>query len=121
MPHKNRVIRKKYQKQWYQTHKQETMEINRGKRAWIKFVLDFIRDFPCQDCGRKFPPECMDFDHLENKQFIISHEIRRRGSVDAVIEELMKCDLICSNCHRIRTQWRKRHACNRTTSSSTKN
>jgi hypothetical protein len=57
----------------------------------------------CLDCGNIFPQCCYDFDHripLE-KSFTIS------GKMGKPLSELMiesdKCDLVCANCHRIRT------------------
>jgi ADP-ribose pyrophosphatase YjhB (NUDIX family) len=58
---------------------------------------------PCQDCGVKYPYYVMDFDHRENKKFIISTAYLRRG-INIIFEEIKKCDLVCSNCHRQRTQ-----------------
>jgi hypothetical protein len=61
-----------------------------------------LKDVPCADCGGRFPPECMDFDHTENnKSFNIAPN--RNVSWDRVLTEIAKCDIICANCHRIRT------------------
>lgn len=69
---------------------------------------DKIKDVPCVDCGGKFPPECMDFDHLPGfiKSFKISAEINRTWS--KIEAEIAKCEIVCSNCHRIRTKLRKK-------------
>jgi hypothetical protein len=55
------------------------------------------------DCGGTFPPECMDFDHRpgEKKLFGIGQGLRRK--LEALLAEIAKCDLVCANCHRIRT------------------
>lgn len=61
------------------------------------------------DCGRSYPPICMDFDHVRGvKRADISQMLLRGGrySIGQLIEEVGKCDVICSNCHRIRTQQR---------------
>jgi hypothetical protein len=63
------------------------------------------------DCGNTFPPVCMDFDHrdADSKSFNIASRIQL--SIEKLAAEIAKCDLVCSNCHRIRTsgrQWRKR-------------
>ena len=70
-----------------------------------------LKDAPCMDCGNRFPPECMDFDHVRGvKAFEISRAAAR--TEEAVRAELAKCDLVCANCHRIRTRKRLgvRHA-----------
>lgn len=67
-----------------------------------------LKGLPCMDCGGTFPSECMDFDHRpgEAKLFTISEQITK--SMAALRAEIAKCDLVCSNCHRIRTRQRAR-------------
>lgn len=45
----------------------------------------------------------MDFDHRDrlDKKFAISESARY--SLRLMREEVTKCDLVCANCHRIRT------------------
>jgi hypothetical protein len=69
-----------------------------------------LKSRPCMDCGGTFPPVCMDFDHRPGET-----KINNVGSLCAwlnqqlILDEIAKCDLVCSNCHRIRTfQRRKR-------------
>jgi hypothetical protein len=59
---------------------------------------------PCADCKKKFPPVCMDFDHVRGvKRSGIAKMVVQTFSVEALREEIAKCDLVCANCHRIRT------------------
>ena len=69
-----------------------------------------LKTEPCLDCGGSFPPECMDFDHVRGeKEFALggANVSRSRESVD---QEIAKCDLVCANCHRIRTEARRLQA-----------
>jgi len=68
--------------------------------------LAALKDVPCMDCGGRFPPECMDFDHVRGeKEFAVgTATLRSREDVDA---EIAKCDVICANCHRTRTKKRR--------------
>lgn len=86
-----------------------------GQRA---YRADKLRKFtllklgrPCYDCGGVFSPECMDWDHLPGKEklFCIGKNLQNR-SVEAVFEEISKCQLVCSNCHRTRTIKRRQEA-----------
>lgn len=63
---------------------------------------------PCYDCGNVFPPECMDWDHRPGttKHFTIS-TVLGNAPFDSVVDEIAKCDLVCANCHRVRTQSRR--------------
>ena len=69
----------------------------------MKLIVHAYKDIPCLDCGGKFPPWVMDFAHRDpkEKKFNIGAGLRR--SLNKVLEEIMKCDVLCSNCHRIRT------------------
>jgi hypothetical protein len=61
---------------------------------------------PCLDCGGSFPPECMDFDHVRGKK--VANVGGMAGCSDETFfREVAKCDLVCANCHRIRTAERK--------------
>lgn len=57
----------------------------------------------CVDCGYKEHPEALDFDHLPGtiKEFDITHGWK--FSWEQVLEEIVKCEVVCSNCHRVRT------------------
>lgn len=61
-----------------------------------------LKAVPCADCNRRFPPYVMDFDHVRGTKQIDLSKLRRR-SMQVVREEAAKCDVVCANCHRIRT------------------
>ena len=69
---------------------------------------------PCQDCKQYYHHAAMDFDHRDpqTKKFNIG-TIRNKQSAPAVFEEIAKCDLVCSNCHRIRTFNKRQHTVRR--------
>lgn len=62
---------------------------------------------PCMDCGGRFHPCAMDFDHVRGKKLFTVGENRNRG-ISTIKEEIAKCDVVCSNCHRVRT-WSRAH------------
>lgn len=68
-----------------------------------EIVRKVKQDKPCMDCGLVFPMVCMDFDHRDPsiKEFNIASI--RAGSAERLRTEIAKCDLVCANCHRIRT------------------
>ncbi len=75
------------------------------RRLAIHLMVDDLRNHPCMDCKNKFPAVCMDFDHRpgEHKIDTISQLVRNGASMAKILAEVAKCDLVCSNCHRIRT------------------
>lgn len=67
----------------------------------MRTFIDSLKDNPCTDCNQKFPPCVMDFDHRTNKKFGIADSTCR--SKEQIMAEVEKCELVCANCHRIRT------------------
>jgi hypothetical protein len=68
--------------------------------------LNSLKGNPCLDCGTPFPPEAMDFDHLQGEK-VVRVSAMTTWSWTRVLIELSKCELVCANCHRTRTQLRK--------------
>jgi len=65
----------------------------------LREFRDQLKNKPCHDCGQKYPPYVMDFDHRENKKRLVS----KMGTFKGMLAEAAKCDVVCANCHRIRT------------------
>lgn len=86
----------------YQPYKERLAEI----KAWI----NELKTQPCVDCGNKFDPVCMDFDHREPGAKVagIAVLVNSGNDKEIIQKELEKCDLVCSNCHRVRTRNRPR-------------
>lgn len=81
----------------------------RRKRYYER--LKVIKNKPCKDCGLSFPPCVMDFDHKPGtqKRDDIASLIGRGVGWETLLQEIKKCELVCSNCHRIRTDKRRKH------------
>ena len=77
---------------------------NKERRAY----LYTLKQRPCMDCGGSFHPECMDFDHRPGtvKEFDVGTSMHRNWN--RILGETEKCDVVCANCHRMRTVQRKR-------------
>lgn len=60
----------------------------------------------CTDCGYNAHPEALDFDHIQEKSFDIAYA-KQRYSWEMIQEEIKKCEVVCANCHRIRTANRR--------------
>lgn len=62
----------------------------------------------CADCGYRDNPDALHFDHLPGfeKSFGISNQYHtRKWSI--VLAEIEKCEVVCANCHSIRTAERR--------------
>lgn len=110
MPYKDKERNREYQRKWWGNHKKLQNDRNRtlvrSKKAWID-TLKTGR--VCMDCEQVYPPYVMDFDHRDGttKVFGVSQMIAWNLSRVRILEEIAKCDLVCSNCHRIRTHRRR--------------
>lgn len=80
------------------------------KRVQRRELINNRKKQPCTDCGRKYHPVCMDFDHRDptqkartprGKPWHLSKMAVKCG-LNQLIAELGKCDVVCANCHRLR-------------------
>lgn len=108
---KNRTAHIKYCQEYY-LKRTEGLGLRRrsegGRHEGIRQFMEALKSNPCMDCGQRFPTACMDLDHRPGTQKLFNlAAVRGRALSDEVLmEEIMKCDLVCSNCHRIRTSRR---------------
>lgn len=82
-------------KQSYLDRNDKNRKIRRSK--WIEFK----RTLKCERCGENHPAT-LDFHHLDpnEKDFNLSGKAFYGYSVERIHEELSKCIILCSNCHR---------------------
>lgn len=73
--------------------------------------VNALKNNPCTDCGNTFHFVAMDFDHRDKKEKhkSISRMVNEGISVLGIQKEIDKCDLVCANCHRVRTYLRGDH------------
>lgn len=76
------------------------------REARAERLVSLKRGKPCVDCGGLFHSQAMEFDHRGGKKFGIS-EGASKHSLELVLKEVKKCDLVCANCHRVRTARRR--------------
>lgn len=62
---------------------------------------------PCTDCRLYFPYYVMQFDHINLDKNDTVSNIMRSGAVQKMLDEMAKCEIVCSNCHAERTHQRK--------------
>jgi hypothetical protein len=95
---------KKYKHEKYLLQKAMYTARNIRRRKMIKEFINAQKNQPCADCRVQYPPYVMDFDHVRGeKLFNVSAAPAIVPNLDKIREEIAKCDLVCSNCHRIRT------------------
>jgi hypothetical protein len=87
-------------------HRDGRKESQARRDQWLR---ELKANKSCTDCGQIYPPHVMQWDHLPGfvKLGEISGKLRRLDRT-LLLEELGKCELVCANCHAIRTHERLR-------------
>lgn len=68
------------------------------------YARQYLKLHPCVDCGER-DVRVLEFDHIDpkEKKFNISRWCSDGGNLKTLEKEIKKCQVRCSNCHRIRT------------------
>lgn len=102
------VKNKEDQKRWRESARGRAYKNKQTteRRLRARAAINQFKSRPCADCGGTFDPVCMDFDHRpgEEKRGNVSGLVTRNFS--RILVEIQKCDVVCANCHRIRTKVR---------------
>ena len=88
----------------YQKYRQTYLDRFKRRRDECRNFLNEIKSQPCADCGVQYPPYVMDFDHVYGEKAFNIATARRLS--DKLLSEVEKCEVVCANCHRVRTQSR---------------
>lgn len=93
---------KEYYRAWYQKNKEKRIAINAAYRRRIRERIAKIKvERGCVDCGYNASHHALDFDHLRDKEFSLG--AAQSVSWERVVKEIEKCEVVCANCHRVRT------------------
>lgn len=80
----------------------------RKRRAKRRLVGMIKTASGCQDCGYATASAALQFDHIDNnKKSDVSDLINRDYSWKVIQEEILKCEIVCANCHAVRTNTRR--------------
>ncbi len=79
--------------------RQYTQQYQQSRRLLINNIK---LQLGCSRCGYNEHPAALEFNHIRGvKLFNISQDPKR--SMKAILDEIEKCEVLCSNCHRIHT------------------
>jgi len=104
---KNKVRYKVAADKWSEANRDSMLSYYRLRGSEHRAALGVLKEGkPCLDCGGLFPPFCMEYDHVRGeKRFALGKMANHR--LEAVLDEIAKCELVCCACHRVRTNIRK--------------
>ena len=102
---KNKLCKKKY----YQDNRQKSLERSKQSRDRRKAYVNKIKESkPCSDCNKYYPYYVMQFDHIPERGAKIGsiNNLIRTAGMQKLLGEIEKCEVVCGNCHSIRTHSR---------------
>jgi hypothetical protein len=89
-------------KEYWKEHPRKKIPKEEGIVYQKKALINRFKDVPCAKCGIRYPTYVMDLHHrnpeekaTKAKTGVISLQLRE------IVKELIKCDALCANCHRI--------------------
>jgi hypothetical protein len=101
MPYKDPEKRRECRRKWYANNKSSEKEhVKKRKREIKQWFQKYKSGLKCKACGENHPA-IIDFHHTgEEKEHGISKMVAEGYSIERITEELNKCEILCSNCHR---------------------
>jgi len=105
MPIKDKKKLKSYRHKWWaslspERKREKQIKANERARKVKMWIANYKIERGCMDCGYKKHHSALDFDHVKGKKKIL---IALAKSISQAKKEIKKCEIVCSNCHRIRT------------------
>lgn len=68
-----------------------------------QFLWDYYKTHPCVDCDED-DPIVLEMDHVRGKKLgDVSKLVQNTRSLKVIEDEIAKCEVVCSNCHKRRT------------------
>ena len=111
MPTRDPVKRREYNRRYYHESSGKARISARNKankRAKVEYVRSLKAAGSCVDCGGSFPPVAMQYDHTGTDKIKSVSQLAIEGaSIERIDAEIAKCDLVCANCHAVRTAGRR--------------
>lgn len=97
-----RDCQKQYTKKHYKDNKQYYIKkSNLRTKNLRKWIREYKANLSCGRCGENHIA-CIEFHHSDPKikDLDISRVAGRGWSIERLLKEINKCEVVCSNCHR---------------------
>lgn len=116
MPYSDPKKNAEYKALWHQRNKDIRRARIKSRRSSKRQYLKEIKELnsTCPGCKVEYPWYTLDFDHLPQykKSFNLSSSGLRDKTIEEIQSEMLKCQIICSNCHRYVTEMRTKEGKN---------
>jgi len=107
-PEQWKISQEKSQKRYKENNPDKVKEMSKqsyknNKALKIVYLQKYLKEHPCIDCGNK-DLRVLEFDHCYGKKTNnISRLTYSTYTLNALQEEILKCEVRCANCHKIKT------------------
>jgi hypothetical protein len=98
----DRERKRAYDREWYEKHATQVLTRNAAqKRKLQRWYAEYKAMLKCQQCGENHPATLV-FHHRDasQKEISVAQAIHDGWNVEHILEEIAKCDVLCTNCHR---------------------
>lgn len=99
---------REYRRNWYaRNQKAAKVAVRQRKREIRSWFEEYKSRLKCERCDEAHPA-CLEFHHREpdEKEIVISKALDWGWSVERILSEIAKCDVLCANCHR-KQHWKQ--------------
>lgn len=103
---------REYQREYDARNRERLFQYHLERREQLNERIDAIKlERGCADCGYREHAVALDFDHRPGELKLASVAHMKQGSWERISREIAKCDVVCANCHRVRTLTRLKGTC----------
>lgn len=102
LAYKNKEDQRAAERRWYAKNSDKIKAKTAKRRKEIHdWYIEFKSTLVCSRCGENHPA-CIEFHHVDKaeKEYNISQMGISGFSRERILEEMSKCIILCSNCHR---------------------
>jgi hypothetical protein len=102
MPYKDPEKRRESWRRYYNRNKKRLSNIGQKRKKKIReWLRNYKKSLKCQRCPETHPA-CLEFHHkdTDKKEQEINNMVKNGCSISKIKEEIAKCDVLCSNCHK---------------------
>lgn len=94
-----------YDQRYYAGNRESVLRRTSMQRLELRKWYIARKAGACADCHELYHPVCMQFDHKPGtvKVDCVSDMVKALKPKSVIEEEIAKCELVCANCHALRT------------------
>jgi hypothetical protein len=107
MAYADKDRQREYHKQWIRKNQDKYQAWAKALRAKnTEYLIAYRLEHGCKDCGYRTNVDALQFDHVRGPK--LGSPGNFYATTSFMLREIEKCEVVCANCHAIRTGKRRR-------------